>query len=101
MVSGADRLYTALSKKTTSRNKRKWNSQQQPLKRNSNRCDVTILSAQRTTTKVSIVTEMLFDPKYEDPKGVHGQWSRQITHSVSKETELAETKGNGIPTNNH
>ena len=96
-------IHSAITKKNrASRNKRKWNSHQQPLKRNSNRCDVTILSAQRTTSKVSIVTEMLFAPKHEDPKGLHGQWSRQIIQSVIKETELAGRKGKEIVTNkNH
>ena len=47
------------------------------------------------------VTEMLFAPKHEDPKGLHDQWSRQIIYSAIKKTELAETKGNGIPSNNH
>ena len=45
---------------------------------------VTIVSAQRTTSKVPIMMEMFFAPKHEDPKGLHGQWSRQIIHSAIK-----------------
>ena len=71
-----------------------------PTNNHRNATDVTVVSAQRTTSKVSIKMEMFFAPKHEDPKGLHGQRSKQIIHSAIKK-QLAETKGNEIPTNNH
>ena len=45
------------------------------------------------------VTEMLFAPKHEDPKGFQGQWKPQTIHNVINKTKLAGTKGNEILTN--
>ena len=80
MVSGADRLYIALSKKQLGGTKGKG-----ILTNNlGNATDVTILSAQRTTSKVSIVMEMFFAPNMKIPKAFMISGADRLYTALSK-----------------
>ena len=87
MVRGADRVYRALLKKPLEGTKGKGIP---PTIIETQH--VTILSAQRTTSKVSIVMEMFFAPNMKIPKAFMVSGADRLYTALSKK-QLGGTKG--------